>query len=75
MIKRPVEDAEDGDQAYLKRQRIFAPVKGSNLIEGISSGRQLQKTLTFDQDVTRSRQGMCSFQKVKRKLLNFCSDS
>lgn len=59
MTKRSAEEAEDGDQAYLKRQKI----SGGGLTntpgpaEEIRSARQLRQILAFDQDTSRSKHG------------------
>ncbi|KAG0652528.1 URB1 ribosome biogenesis 1 [Hyphodiscus hymeniophilus] len=60
MAKRPAE-AEDGNQAYLKRQKISNPGKLSAPAEEIRSGKQLRQTLAFDQDSGRSKQAIRSF--------------
>ena len=61
MGKRSVEDVGDGDQAYLKRQKITSTIKTTTTTEDIRSARQLQQTLAFDQDAGRSKHGMGSF--------------
>ena len=59
MAKRAAEEVVDGHQAYLKRQKITST---ANVGPGdeISSGRQLQKHLAFDQDGARSKDGKSS---------------
>lgn len=59
MAKRSAEaaDGEDGDLAYLKRQRISAPTKIPSPAEEVRSAKQLQQILAFDQDTGRLRQG------------------
>jgi hypothetical protein len=57
MAKRPVDEVEDGNQAYLKRQKISNPGKPTAPIVEIRSGRQLRQILGFDQDSGRSKQG------------------
>jgi nucleolar pre-ribosomal-associated protein 1 len=57
MTKRSVEDVENGNQAYLKRQKISKLEKGTVPAEEIRSGRQLSQTLAFDQDSGRSKRG------------------
>lgn len=60
MSKRPVDDIEDGNQAYLKRQKIsnnptFTPAPAT---DEIRSARKLRQILAFDQDTGRSKNGM-----------------
>lgn len=64
MAKRPVdEEEEDGNQAYLKRQKIsnnptptpYTPVPST---DEIRSARKLRQILAFDQDAGRSKQGV-----------------
>jgi nucleolar pre-ribosomal-associated protein 1 len=59
MSKRNADEVLDGNQAYLKRQRISNPTKPSSIgpEEEILSGRQLRQLLTFNQDATKSRHG------------------
>lgn len=57
MAKRPVEDVEDGNQAYLKRQKISNTGKVSTGAEEIGSARQLRQILVFGQDSARSKHG------------------
>lgn len=55
MVKRSTDrPAEDGNQAYLKRQKI-KHVPSST--EEIQSSRQLQQLLAFDQNIERARHG------------------
>jgi nucleolar pre-ribosomal-associated protein 1 len=59
MSKRPVDDIEDGNQAYLKRQKIsnnptFTPAPAT---DEIRSARKLRQILAFDQDSGRSKHG------------------
>lgn len=56
MSKRGVEDlVEDGNQAYLKRQKIkHIP---SVPAETIQSSKQLRQLLAFDQDVAKAKHG------------------
>jgi nucleolar pre-ribosomal-associated protein 1 len=66
MAKRSAEDVEDGNQAYLKRQKISSTgaSKTFNPPEEIRSSRQLRQILTFDQDAGRAKHGMslkCSY--------------
>lgn len=60
MAKRPAEDIEDGNQAYLKRQKISntGASKTFNPPEEIRSSRQLRQILAFDQDAGRAKHGM-----------------
>lgn len=61
MAKRAAEDeALDGNQAYLKRQRISKPGRPIANIEEIRSARQLQTTLAFDQNADHARLGTYS---------------
>lgn len=56
MSKRPGEPGgEDGDQAYLKRQKIKHV--SSVPAEEIQTSRQLRQLLAFDQDLARSKHG------------------
>ncbi|KAL2070409.1 hypothetical protein VTL71DRAFT_13435 [Oculimacula yallundae] len=63
MAKRPAEENVDGNEAYLKRQKITsvrsAPPAGPPI--EIRSGKQLRQVLTFDQDAGRSKQSIQSF--------------
>jgi nucleolar pre-ribosomal-associated protein 1 len=56
MAKRPVEPVvDDGNQAYLKRQKIkHVPTTSA---EDIQSSRKLQQLLAFDQDAGRAKHG------------------
>lgn len=63
MSKRYAEDEGEGDQAYLKRQKIsfgsneaIASANPSIDLE-IRSARKLRQILAFDQDVTQSKKG------------------
>jgi nucleolar pre-ribosomal-associated protein 1 len=56
MGKRPADEAVDGNQAYLKRQKITSSTNATPP-EEISSARQLRKLLAFDQDAARSKHG------------------
>lgn len=69
MGKRPGGEVEDGNQAYLKRQKISNPGKVTVPAEAIRSGRQLQQILAFDQDAGRSKHGDCPRSTPKRVLL------
>ena len=62
MVKRAAEDVQDGNEAYLKRQKITnSKSTGANAIttttEEIRSGRQLRQSLSFDQDAARAKHG------------------
>jgi nucleolar pre-ribosomal-associated protein 1 len=58
MAKRSAEDIDDGNQAYLKRQKISSVgTKAPGLAEEIRSARQLRQILAFDQDAGRSKHG------------------
>ena len=60
MSKRYADDGGEGDQAYLKRQKIsFGSNEQtpSNPTEEIRSARKLRQILAFDQDVTQSKKG------------------
>jgi nucleolar pre-ribosomal-associated protein 1 len=55
MAKRTTDwPAEDGSQAYLKRQKIKHV---TNSIEEIQSSNQLQQLLAFDQNIGRAKHG------------------
>lgn len=56
MAKRPAEEVIDGNQAYLKRQKITSTAQQAPT-EEIRSARQLRQILAFDQDASRSKQG------------------
>ncbi|KAH7411257.1 ribosome 60S biogenesis N-terminal-domain-containing protein [Cadophora sp. MPI-SDFR-AT-0126] len=64
MAKRPAEENVDGNEAYLKRQRITSSSRSgpatASPIE-IRSGEQLRQILAFDQDSGRSKQAIQSF--------------
>ncbi|KAG9241520.1 ribosome 60S biogenesis N-terminal-domain-containing protein [Calycina marina] len=67
MSKRYAEDGGEGDQAYLKRQKISfssnevtIPPNPSIELE-IRSARKLRQVLAFDQDVTQSKKAIQSF--------------
>ncbi|TVY83794.1 Uncharacterized protein LSUE1_G001903 [Lachnellula suecica] len=66
MGKRGVEDVEDGNQAYLKRQKIsnISVVKSSEPATEIRSARQLRQLLAFDQDSDRSKHGIESLKAL-----------
>jgi nucleolar pre-ribosomal-associated protein 1 len=64
MGKRPVEEVVDGNQAYLKRQKISNTVSAGPADE-INSGRELRKLLAFDQDAARSKHGGSSCQHIR----------
>ena len=59
MAKRPVDEVVDGNDAYLKRQKLTHSVEkqSSTPIEEIRSGKQLQRILAFDQNAAQSRHG------------------
>jgi nucleolar pre-ribosomal-associated protein 1 len=57
MAKRPAEEVDDGNQAYLKRQKISNPGKAISAPEEIRSGRQLRQILAFNQDSSQSKRG------------------
>jgi hypothetical protein len=57
MPKRPAEAAVDGNQVYLKRQKITKSISAGPA-EEIRSARQLRQLLAFDQDASRSKQGL-----------------
>ncbi|PMD35805.1 hypothetical protein L207DRAFT_637001 [Hyaloscypha variabilis F] len=62
MGKRPADEIVNGNQAYLKRQKI----KSSTNItppDEINSARQLRKVLAFDQDAARSKHGIQTLKK------------
>lgn len=59
MAKRSADEVIDGNQAYLKRQKI-TPVTiaaKQTVSEEIRSARQLRQLLAFDQDANRSKHG------------------
>ncbi|RFU26614.1 hypothetical protein B7463_g9742, partial [Scytalidium lignicola] len=60
MVKRPSTDADTGQAAYQKRQKISGP-KSIGAIEDVQSGKQLQKLLVFEQDRGRSKHGIQTF--------------
>lgn len=72
MAKRGVEDLEDGNQAYLKRQKISNTnvSKTTSPPTEIRSARELRRLLSFDQDSTRSKHG-----KNGMNLGDICSDT
>jgi hypothetical protein len=57
MGKRAADAIEDGNQAYLKRQKIGTVVEKPNSAIEIHSGKQLRQLLAFDQDPARSKNG------------------
>ena len=59
MGKRGAEEVEDGNEAYLKRQKISnSKSTGANTTtEEVRSGRQLRQSLAFDQDAGRAKHG------------------
>jgi nucleolar pre-ribosomal-associated protein 1 len=59
MGKRPAAEIADGNQAYLKRQKITSTANVAPADE-ITSARQLRKLLAFDQDAARSKHGKSS---------------
>ncbi|PBP16834.1 ribosome biogenesis protein Urb1 [Diplocarpon rosae] len=64
MAKRPAEDSSNGNEAYLKRQKIThsirsTPSAGPPII--IRSGKQLRQVLAFEQNLARSKQAIQSF--------------
>jgi nucleolar pre-ribosomal-associated protein 1 len=59
MGKRPAAESVDGNQAYLKRQKITNMANVAPADE-ITSARQLRKLLAFDQDAARSKHGKFS---------------
>ncbi|CAG8974405.1 hypothetical protein HYALB_00010045 [Hymenoscyphus albidus] len=83
MGKRTADDLEDGNQAYLKRQKIGNVGKaGHTHAVGnlgppteIHSGKQLRQLLAFDQDSTRSRQGIQSFKAFLESFASSESDN
>ncbi|KAH8593447.1 ribosome 60S biogenesis N-terminal-domain-containing protein [Bisporella sp. PMI_857] len=77
MSKRFAEDSRDGDQAYLKRQKIsFASnVQTPNPAEDIRSARKLSQLLAFDQDVPRSRHAIQSFKVFLESIANVENDT
>ena len=56
MAKRLAPGDEDGQAAYLKRQRI-TPLAKAAILEDIHSAAQLKEILTFDQDAGRLKNG------------------
>jgi hypothetical protein len=69
MGKRPVGEVEDGNQAYLKRQKISTSGKFTASTEEIRSARQLRQMLAFDQDAGRSKHGTCTRSMLNKILL------
>lgn len=57
MVKRGAEEIVDGNQAYLKRQKIGNTSINHVATEEIRSGKQLRQTLAFDQDNSRAKHG------------------
>ncbi|KAE9371565.1 hypothetical protein N431DRAFT_484088 [Stipitochalara longipes BDJ] len=62
MGKRPADEVVNGNQAYLKRQKITSSTNAASPDE-ISSARQLRKLLAFDQDAARSKHGIQTLKK------------
>ncbi|KAH8808765.1 ribosome 60S biogenesis N-terminal-domain-containing protein [Xylogone sp. PMI_703] len=60
MVKRPSTEANTGQEAYQKRQKISGP-RSISAIEDVQSGKQLQRLLVFDQDNGRSKHGIQTF--------------
>lgn len=52
--RAPEVAAEDGAQAYLKRQKISHVITSA---EDVQSARQLKQLLAFDQDFGRAKHG------------------
>lgn len=61
MAKRSAEDIENGDQAYIKRQKISNTTKTFNPPEEIRSARQLQQILAFSQDAAQEKHAIHCF--------------
>ncbi|XMA18016.1 hypothetical protein WAI453_010807 [Rhynchosporium graminicola] len=64
MAKRPAEDNIDGNEAYLKRQKVTAkarPAPPAGPPIEIRSAKQLRQVLTFDQDLGCAKQSILSF--------------
>jgi hypothetical protein len=67
MAKRSAGEAFDGNEVYLKRQKLTT---GLNLAQnGIHNGAQLRQALAFDQDLRHAKQGKDSQIMSKIKLL------
>ncbi|TAQ86965.1 hypothetical protein B7494_g4722 [Chlorociboria aeruginascens] len=61
MSKRSADVVEDGNQVYLKRQKITqVSLSNPSSTEEIRSARQLKQLLSFDQDLGRAKHGMQS---------------
>lgn len=60
MSKRGADEGGDGNQAYLKRQKLSNPVNTAPTgpEDVIQSGRQLRQLLSFNQDSGRTRHGI-----------------
>ena len=75
MAKRPGDELVDGNQAYLKRQRITSSA-GKSFEEEIRSGEELRQLLSFDQDAARTRHGIIDYYlRQMVKLIEFKSRS
>lgn len=74
MVKRAAEDIQDGNEAYLKRQKITnSTSSGANTTttEEIRHGRQLRQLLAFDQDLGRAKSGQFGLCPLKCIVLTF----
>jgi hypothetical protein len=74
MGKRAADDIEDGNQAYLKRQKIGSVVEKTSSAIEIHSGKQLRQLLAFDQDPARSKNGKLPYLDDCVLLLMPCSN-
>ncbi|KAH6676503.1 ribosome 60S biogenesis N-terminal-domain-containing protein [Halenospora varia] len=70
MAKRMAEDAVDGTQAYLKRQKISNVVAKPGPSTEIYSSKQLHQLLAFDQDTTRAKHAIQSFKTFLETCIN-----
>ncbi|EKD14940.1 uncharacterized protein L3040_005015 [Drepanopeziza brunnea f. sp. 'multigermtubi'] len=59
MAKRPAEEITNGEEAYLKRQKLTISPAGPPI--EIQSGKQLRQVLAFDQNTSRSKLAIQSF--------------
>jgi len=71
MSKRSAEDVQDGNQAYLKRQKISNPAvpKKTGPPTEIHSAKQLRQLLAFDQDSGRAKHGKCDRQTSREACM------
>ncbi|KUJ07055.1 uncharacterized protein LY89DRAFT_632091 [Mollisia scopiformis] len=73
MAKRPADEVVDGNQAYLKRQKITQATKQTPT-EEIRSARQLRQILAFDQDALRLKHAIHTFKAFLDNFANHEND-